>query len=569
MIKSHEDETVSCGKAVVDVYVHPAISWLDARTRDLLESLTPVRFKDCQDLFERRPGEVVLSLSGDERVAEELWRRKVRHFNATPSGVEQGAVGNSSKVVFTASRQLDSLLRNRALPHAALSNAPVRQNLDSEVLAYFDRRPAWVETRKNGCVGQMVSIPLPDLRPGEQPLDYLNGSNFMQLLPLLLFLRKVTEEVSWRCAPLRACFILDDVNLRLPSYGFLNFCELIEQTQKHHFHVALATVPLDASSTHAKTVSLIKYNSQRVSLLIHGNNHTRAELGWSPSLEHSLAVLAQSLSRIERLEKTTSLRVDRVMVPPHNAFSDKVAPLLLALGLEGAAVAMSSLRDWNPEMVNRVTFGLRMAEMTRDGCPILGRIQLAAACEGDAVISAMLGAPIVFGGHHECAARGLELLSDCAATVNSLGDVQWCSVETILRSNYLSRQENCRLWVQPYSCRLEFRVPEGVSSMVIVGPHCVDLQKARPFRLIRKSDIVAGRRTVLVHANTPFDAVPGEAVELISSNLGTIDTRHVMMPRPSAWALVRRFLSEARDRGRAFRAAVPAAHKGMRDADRP
>src|SRR5437867_13165950 len=47
----------------------------------------------------------------------------------------------------------------------------------------------------------------------------------------------------------------------------------------------------------------------------------------------------------------------------------------------------------------------------------------------------------VFGEHHECAATCLDLLSDCAGTVNSLGEVQWCSVETILRSTtFLGRR---------------------------------------------------------------------------------------------------------------------------------
>jgi hypothetical protein len=569
MIESRVDETVAAEQAVVDAYVHPAISWLDPRIKDLLESLTPVRFKDCQNLFERRPGEVVLSLSGDEKVAEELWKRQVRHFHVVHRRVERGASGNSSKVVFTGSRQLEPLLRNRTLRHAAFSDVPVLQDSGGEVLAYFDRRPVWVETRKDGCVGQMVSIPLPDLRPGEQPRDYLNGSNFMQLLPLLKFLVTETEKIGWKHAPLRACFTLDDPNLRLPSYGFLNYRELIEQAQKHHFHVALATIPIDVSSTHSGTVSLIRRNSQYVSLLIHGNNHTRAELGWFRSRERSLAILSQSLSRIEWLEKTTGLRADRVMVPPHNAYSDKMAPFLLALGFEGAAIAMTALRDWNPEMVSRPTFGLRMAEVTSDGFPVLGRIGLSAACEGDVVICATLGAPIIFGGHHEAAAGGLDLFSDCAATANSLGDVQWCSLETILRSNYLSRRENCRLLIQPYSCRLELRVPEGVSSMMMIGPHGVDLEKAGAFRLIRKSDVVAGRRSVLVQANTPFDVVPGEAVELISSNLGTIDHRHIKMARPSAWALARRFVSEARDRGRAFLPVTSAGAQAMRDADRP
>jgi hypothetical protein len=541
------------GTAIVDVYVHPAISSLDPRIKDLLESLTPVRFKDCESVFDRRPGEVVLSLSGDKRVAEELWKRQVRHFHAMPSRVERGASGNRSKVVFTASGRLEPLLRNRTLRHAAILNFPMLpQNLHGEALAYLDGQPVWIEARKNGCVGQIVSIPLPDLRSGGQPFDYLHSSNFMQLLPLLQFLRKESEEIGWKHPPIRACFILDDPNLRRPSYGLLNYRELIEQAQKHDFHVALATIPLDVSGTHSNTVNLIKRNSQHVSLLIHGNDHTQAELGRSRSRERHLAILAQSLSRIEWLEKTTGLRVDRVMVPPHHAFCDEVAPLLLALGFEGVAVSMIALRHWNPKKANSPIFGLQMTEMTTDGFPLMRRFNLSAACEGDVVISAMLGAPIVFGGHHDCAARGLDLLSDCTATVNSLGDVQWCSVERMLRSNYLSRQENCRLWIRPYSCRLELRVPERVSSMVIVGPHGVDLQKAGTFRLIRKSDVVAARRAVLVHADTPFDVVPGEAVELISSNLRTIDYHQVEMPRPSAWALVRRLLCEARDRAQAF-----------------
>jgi hypothetical protein len=82
MIKPRVDETVTSEKAVVDAYVHPAIVGLDPRIKDLLESLTFKRFKDCQKLFERRPG--VLSLSGDERVAAELWKRQIRHFDAMP-----------------------------------------------------------------------------------------------------------------------------------------------------------------------------------------------------------------------------------------------------------------------------------------------------------------------------------------------------------------------------------------------------------------------------------------------------------------------------------------------------
>jgi hypothetical protein len=425
-----------------------------------------------------------------------------------------------------------------------------------EVLARYGERPVWVLRRTGDVTGHIASAPLPQLADGEQPFDYLNGYHFMQLLPLLHFLREVTAELGWVQPPLRACFMFDDPNLHWPSYGFLSYRELIQQARKDQFHVAFATVPLDAWGSSSRAISLFKENTEYLSLLVHGNNHTRDELGQTRARDCHLRLMAQGLRRIERLERGSGLHVDRVMVPPYEALVDSAFADMFSLGMEGACLSPWSLRHWNPGREWPSTFGLEMAEMTESGFPVLGRYKLSEACEGPSVISALLGRPIVLAEHHKAVGRGLELLSGAAQIVNSLGDVRWCGAGTMLRSNYLLRPEESTLWVKPYSCRIELRVPDGISSVALVGTE--GATDTNELTLIRRPP---GAEPISTHIKPeiPLHVAPGEIIELISPNLGTVDTRHLKTPGFSVHALSRRLLCEARDRLVALKPRLPRA----------
>jgi hypothetical protein len=368
----------------------------------------------------------------------------------------------------------------------------------------------------------------------------------MQLLPLLHFLREVTATLGWAQPPLRACFMFDDPNLHWPSYGFLSYRELIQQARKDHFHVAFATVPLDAWGPHPRAISLFKESKEYLSLLVHGNNHTRDEFGQARTCDGHSRSVAQALRRIERFESASGLQVDRVMVPPYEALVDSALAAMLRLGMEGASIAPWSLRHWNPKLRGRSTFGLEMAEITEGGFPVLGRYRLSEACEGPNVISALLGRPIVLAAHHQAVRDGIELLAVAAQVVNSLGEVRWCGIAEMLRSNYLLRSEDSTLWVKPYSCRIEFRVPEGIRSVGWVGIEGADAG-VNELCLIRRPPNAEAITTrvkpdILVHVK------PGDIIELISPNLGTIDYRQLETPGLSVHALSRRLLCEARDR---------------------
>src|SRR5260370_19758270 len=113
--------------------------------------------------------------------------------------------------------------------------------------------------------------------------------------------------------------MVDDANVHWTSYGFLSYKKLVDQAKSRRFHVAFATVPLDAWLPNATAVKLFRDYPEQFSLLVHGNDHSKRELSQSRTEESYLRLAAQSLRRIDRLEKITGLHVARVMAPPHGA----------------------------------------------------------------------------------------------------------------------------------------------------------------------------------------------------------------------------------------------------------
>jgi len=133
--------------------------------------------------------------------------------------------------------------------------------------------------------------------------DVFSGDQFLSLLPLISFLRETRGDAAYRHPAPRASFIIDDPNLHWPTYGFVNYRELARQAEKENYHLAFATIPLDAWFTHRATADLFRSHPARLSLLVHGNNHSKAELARTYSPSARRALLGQALKRVERLER--------------------------------------------------------------------------------------------------------------------------------------------------------------------------------------------------------------------------------------------------------------------------
>ena len=533
------------------IRVYPSSDAVDVRIQAAMAALTPVTFVTCSNLEECRNGDAVLNTSGDGDTFASVPATGVRFFHVAARGIEgnNGHTGGDS-IRFTQSKLLDQRLRGRCLKHEPiLGYAGLRTEPGDEVIAYYGSSPAWVIRNRENVLNHLVSVPLPMLAAGEMPFRHLRDMRFFPLLALLHFLREVTKGSGWKNPPLRACLMLDDPNLHWPSYGFLRYGKLIEEARARRFHVAFATVPLDAWGAHPRAVESFREHSDQFSLLVHGNDHSKHELSQSREQQSYLRLAAQSLRRVDRLEKTTGLHVARVMAPPHGALASSCLTALLAAGFEGACASTGDLREFSSDLLGP-TFGLRPAEISAGSAPVIPRFRLDASCEGAIVISAFLDRPIVPVGHHHTAAGGLELLIHTAEIINSFGEVLWGSPEMMLRSNFRSFQEDEILWVEPYSCRIELTVPEGINGVGLYRSGDTFLDPNSEFAFVARR---RGGPESLIQQNfnsTPLKAMSGEHLELVSLGLGKVDYREVENPEfsLSLRAFPRRLVCEFRDR---------------------
>jgi hypothetical protein len=69
-----------------------------------------------------------------------------------------------------------------------------------------------------------------------------------------------------------------------------------------------------------------------------------------------------------------------------------------------------------------------------NGFPVLPR-QAFSSDWDDFIFRALLGQPLIAYGHHQDAANGLEIFSDLARHISSLGTVRWMSLANIARTN--------------------------------------------------------------------------------------------------------------------------------------
>jgi hypothetical protein len=171
------------------------------------------------------------------------------------------------------------------------------------------------------------------------------------------------------------------------------------------------------------------------------------------------------------------------------------------------------------------------------------RFRMSAECEGAVVISAFLNQPIIPVGHHDFASAGVEVLSDVANKINSLGNVVWTNPASILGSNYLTMRTGSSLRIRPYSARFQIKIPAGVDTITIDPP----VEIAGGSRFVSHLKSPAGNSTPPL--TEPFLQVSsGQDWEFCSSHLGAVDYRNVPPPSPTVWGPVRRILCEARDR---------------------
>jgi hypothetical protein len=136
----------------------------------------------------------------------------------------------------------------------------------------------WVVRRSPGVSTWHAAQAAPDVLPGEPLKHHFQADRFLALLPFVDFLQHVGGAAAWSDAPLRATFVIDDPNLRRETYGFLNYRSLAHEAERFGYHAGIAMVPLDGAVASPAVAGIFR-DHPSLSVLVHGNDHERAELG--------------------------------------------------------------------------------------------------------------------------------------------------------------------------------------------------------------------------------------------------------------------------------------------------
>lgn len=417
-------------------------------------------------------------------------------------------------------------------PSAVLGHA------GGEVLATRDGRPVWTASGE----AETAAAAPHELAAGEVLRDALTGGRAVALLPLVHFLRRVAD-AGWAPPPLRAAFLFDDPNLHWPTYGYVSYGRLVEHADEHGYHAAMAMVPADAWFAHPRAIRLFRARRDRLSLLVHGNDHVRREL--AATNRDLVAALAQARRRIARFERRTGVRVAPVMAPPHGACGEPAIPALLRTGFE--ALCITRPYPWRKRPpAEALLAGWRPADLVAGGLPVLPRLPLRSAA-GEIALRAFLGHPLILFGHHNDLADGLAPLERLAAAVGALGDVDWLPLDDLVRANVESRLAGDVLEVRLHARRAVIEVPEGVSALrvLVVEPHGEPVPET----------LTVGAETGVLppHAGAgwreaePLPVSPGR-VEVALGRPDAVDWTAAAAVRWRPHARARRVLAEGRDR---------------------
>lgn len=425
---------------------------------------------------------------------------------------------------------------------AALKSLP-KYTENMIALATKAGAPVWAMQEVEGRRNYYVSGEVPELNEGEPLFSYFHGSRFLLLLPLILFLRDLTNDHRWEQPPLQACFMFDDPNLHWPTYGFIDFAQIAAHAQKHNYHVCFATIPQDTWFVHMPTALLFQEHRDQVSLLIHGNDHIAQELARPFSDEERKGNLVQALRRIGMFERRSGVEVAKVMVPPHGACSENTLGEMAELGFEAACISQGSLRRYNADAAWVRTVGMRPSDVIGN-LPVFPRFPLTGSCRNNILLAALLNQPIIARGHHHDIAEGLQLLADVSEFVNSLGPVRWTDMKRISRSHYARRVEGDVLRVKMFTKRIEVCAPEGTNQILVERPW---LQKtdSTPLAWRLQDDRSTWK---LSGADEPIPLLPGQKIDIVSE-LPASPLVHADKVRGfRLWPVMRRQFTEARDR---------------------
>jgi hypothetical protein len=340
---------------------------------------------------------------------------KYRPFCQEFSGLSFGPVAGENDLVFDV-----ALKQERIADYIRIGDRPFLAGIQSGAI-----QVTLAGTR------EILDIDAP-VAPGVCPLDW-----FSRLMPALMFLRYAFGDRCWQPAKKLACFIVDDPLLH-DRHGFLEYDTLLAAMEQDDFAMNLAFIPWNYRRSRPRVAELFRTHPRRLSLSIHGCDHTKGEFG-DTAAARLLSKARTSRARMAKHREVTGVPCDNVMVFPHGVFSTAALRATKQAGFLAAVNSTPFPVDDPPEKLRGRDL-LSPAVTRHSSLPLFIRHYPTRPAEF--ALDLFLGKPALMVEHHEYFRDGYQRLEAFAAQINHLNDtIYWCGLEEIARNSCLWRTD--------------------------------------------------------------------------------------------------------------------------------
>lgn len=412
---------------------------------------------------------------------------------------------------------------------------------DADVILTANERPVFVRLKQDSSPVYLLAGPLPDI---DMPLSQSHGieEHYAALVPPLIFLRNCFQQSCWHAPQSTARLIIDDPGLS-KRYGFLDYDLLLQSMQRFGYGTSIAFIPWNGWRTTGKNAARLLGEGSRLSICIHGCDHTNREF---ESQDAALLDLKSGLAmqRMEAQQRRTGAPFERVMVFPQGRFSAAAIQALRANRYLAAVNTTAFPVDYSLEDL-RVGDFLRPAITRYNGFPLFLRHYPRRIF--DFAFDLYLGKPALVVEHHPFFREGYEAVEAVVAQLHNVEPaLTWPSLADQLTQSCLQRSlPNGSTEVLFYTRRFQFENREGREEHFLLSKHEPD---ERAIRCVTVDGVNVPHTMENGHLKLEIHVRPGQArtIEIMDwertrQNKGGLGGLH------NAGVLLRRGLSEFRD----------------------
>lgn len=274
----------------------------------------------------------------------------------------------------------------------------------------------------------------------------MGSEKFINIMPLLMFLRYSLGEKCWHSSDDFANFTIDDPWLIEP-YGNLRFNSLLLEMEKVNFHTTIAFIPWNYDRNKKEVVDVFLNNPSRFSICIHGNNHDHREfyeyekkqgaIWQDKTLAAQEFYIRQALARMEKFSSLTGIPYERIMIFPHDISPANTLELLKKYNfmatINSPNVPLNAPKSEDP------LFSIRPISMHYNTFASIKRHGPHRKAN-DIAVDLFLDNPVFFFAHQNFFGPGIDRFNETARTTNTIQPkVKWQSVGNILQHYYLEK----------------------------------------------------------------------------------------------------------------------------------